>query len=601
MDADGHDRTSELPDAILGHILSLMPAKAATRTTLLSRRWRHLWEYIWFFPTTLDFTAEFAGRQTPGDFVRNVNRYLKLHLGKKIQRFLVSFARERRFLEDVEKWVEFAVARDVEEFWLEFSAEGLEPDFALDYEDWVGGFMVPQPLFDCVALRVLGLSNCRLSPSPDVARISSLQSLRSLSLTRVDVTSDVLQSVLSECHHLERLLLRDCVHFKSIKLTSTCVKLKQLVLIDCWDIFDLEISAPSMQSLHVSGELMFFNRIRDVTGLADAVISSVDREVFSEQYYDFMRLLSVVAHVEILTICTATLLSVAEGWLEYFAEDVPIPLQNLRELQLLMDYMSLEYLSYIYVFFELFPSPLVERLFVRLPLISEGSKPKEDTVEQPPNVHFGELKVIKMHNFKGTRSEMQLLRFLLENTPALESLVLVAPPKPSTGEGTVGDGARNGRTPVLKFMEVMNMRILQGPVLALPRVSVAVQIAIWSPRVISGYLPSLFGPGMAYRTDPVRSTLWLRLHKLCLRIVGPSTEQRTQLLNSGLGYRTTELAYRTGNLLAPPANNNSPLARVIDNGPIAGTPATAQEVANLRGLVQQLVGVCQGLQAQLAR
>ncbi|MQL72688.1 hypothetical protein Taro_005030 [Colocasia esculenta] len=200
-----------------------------------------------------------------------------------------------------------------------------------------------------------------------------------------------------------------------------------------------------------------------------------------------------------------------------------------------------------------------------------------------------------------------------------------------------------------------------------------------SPGVISGYPPRLFGPGMAYRTDPVRSVLRPRLHKLCLRTAGPSTEQRARLLNNGLGYRTGNLlgTFRPRESMQPFApsrrlpstptfvfplypsegpfgfgpNRESPpyiwhrlwerhqpwlvdipltrtlaigqralashawarvikpllpttklpLVGVIDNGPTAGTPTVAQKVAELWGLVQQLVGICQGLQAQLAR
>ncbi|MQM21689.1 hypothetical protein Taro_054734 [Colocasia esculenta] len=213
-DASSHDRISELPDPILDHILSLMPAKAATHTTILSQRWSHLWDYIWCSATTPDFAAEFAARQTPDDFVCN--------------RFLVSFPAVNCFFPDVEKRVEFAVAKDVEELWLEFSSQGQETYFCGDFENWVCGFRIPHQLFDCIPLRVLGLNNCGLSPSPG---IPGLHSLRSLSLTRVDVTTDMLHIILSKCLHLERLLLRDCVHFNSLKLTCPYIKLKQLVLV----------------------------------------------------------------------------------------------------------------------------------------------------------------------------------------------------------------------------------------------------------------------------------------------------------------------------------------------------------------------------------
>ncbi|CAM0947574.1 unnamed protein product [Alopecurus aequalis] len=39
----GTDRIGALPDGILHHLLSFLPAQAAVRTCLLARRWRHLW------------------------------------------------------------------------------------------------------------------------------------------------------------------------------------------------------------------------------------------------------------------------------------------------------------------------------------------------------------------------------------------------------------------------------------------------------------------------------------------------------------------------------------------------------------------------------
>ncbi|CAM0947458.1 unnamed protein product [Alopecurus aequalis] len=39
----GTDRISSLPDHILHHILSFLPAQAAVQTCVLARRWRHLW------------------------------------------------------------------------------------------------------------------------------------------------------------------------------------------------------------------------------------------------------------------------------------------------------------------------------------------------------------------------------------------------------------------------------------------------------------------------------------------------------------------------------------------------------------------------------
>jgi hypothetical protein len=44
--SDGdEDRTGDLPDGILHHILGSLPARDAARTCVLARRWRHLWKF----------------------------------------------------------------------------------------------------------------------------------------------------------------------------------------------------------------------------------------------------------------------------------------------------------------------------------------------------------------------------------------------------------------------------------------------------------------------------------------------------------------------------------------------------------------------------
>jgi hypothetical protein len=46
MESGGAQRMGALPDDLLHHVLSFLPAHEAVRTCLLARRWRHLWKSV---------------------------------------------------------------------------------------------------------------------------------------------------------------------------------------------------------------------------------------------------------------------------------------------------------------------------------------------------------------------------------------------------------------------------------------------------------------------------------------------------------------------------------------------------------------------------
>ncbi|PNT63967.1 F-box/FBD/LRR-repeat protein At5g22660 [Brachypodium distachyon] len=44
--SSGDDRISALPDGVLEHILGFLPAESAVQTSVLARRWRHVWTFM---------------------------------------------------------------------------------------------------------------------------------------------------------------------------------------------------------------------------------------------------------------------------------------------------------------------------------------------------------------------------------------------------------------------------------------------------------------------------------------------------------------------------------------------------------------------------
>ncbi|KAM0921939.1 hypothetical protein ACQ4PT_006498 [Festuca glaucescens] len=103
--AAGVDRIGALPDEILHHLLSFLPAQEAVRTCVLARGWRHLWKF-----TTGLRIVEFEGARSVQDVRKFVDYLLILRGDGGLNTFEVELS---EFSEDdvlyVNLWTRFAV------------------------------------------------------------------------------------------------------------------------------------------------------------------------------------------------------------------------------------------------------------------------------------------------------------------------------------------------------------------------------------------------------------------------------------------------------------------------------------------------------------
>ncbi|KAM3407077.1 hypothetical protein ACQJBY_000873 [Aegilops geniculata] len=212
--SDG-DLISKLPDDILGTIISLLPTKDGARTQAIARRWRPLWRSA---PLNLHASYHLCSKQFkrlsvvsrilsdhPGPARRFVFRLVRLHKAKK---------RHAEEAAQIEKWFHSRALRNLKEL-----------DISFDLLDYVHEKLYPLPP-----------SVFRLAPTLLVARISvcefpkeithslSFPLLKQLILRRVSICEDVFRGVLSACHLLESLELKEIRDTNCLRISSATLR-----------------------------------------------------------------------------------------------------------------------------------------------------------------------------------------------------------------------------------------------------------------------------------------------------------------------------------------------------------------------------------------
>ncbi|KAJ4892031.1 putative F-box/LRR-repeat protein [Raphanus sativus] len=228
--SDGVDSISFLPDVILQSILSSLPIKIAIKTSILSKRWRHVWSetpclYLdWFMP-----------RGPKGDIV---NKILDRYKARKMMSFELS-ADMRDDIPYVDRWIEFAMSRNVENMSLEFDYRG-------DHKCYVPDFFYISNSFKQLSVELffsdLNLPSCSVSWT----------SLKMLSLRSCKISEECIDKILSGCPILESLTLYFCGKLMVLDLSKS-LSLRTLVIErNVWVPGPTHIVAPHIHCLRLS-------------------------------------------------------------------------------------------------------------------------------------------------------------------------------------------------------------------------------------------------------------------------------------------------------------------------------------------------------------
>lgn len=236
------DRISELPDAVLHHILFLLPIKTVAQTSVLSKRWRSLWSS---FPD-LDFTtlSPFLPKTSKlqsqnckeSDFITQVLNHREKHSDIRILRF-----RARLSFSRLNGLIRLAIRHKVQVLDVEVFTE--------DY------FNFPRCVIASDSLRVFKLKSWkpgfRLPPSSVMT--SGFRSLQSLSLSRITLCNQPsLSDMFSESSFLvlKKLSLDTCFGLKHLRVG--CRALQDLTLENCFELQGLDVSGSNLETCRIA-------------------------------------------------------------------------------------------------------------------------------------------------------------------------------------------------------------------------------------------------------------------------------------------------------------------------------------------------------------
>jgi hypothetical protein len=229
------DHLSDLPDAILVSILSLIRLDEAARCTVLASRWRRI-----FSPTLLDFNANMPVRL---DIIGTVESILAAHPTAPVRSFRAVLRYIPREKEDlpIGDWLQELGRRGVEELSLDF-----------DFRDW--HHKIPASLFDCSSLKRLRASFCTFPDVPKAAAAAApgpaLARLTEIELCCVAISDDSVNFLLLQCTALERLKMSVMSKLGRVHVQSPSLK----VLDSDGNFGELFVEyAPNLESMYKQG------------------------------------------------------------------------------------------------------------------------------------------------------------------------------------------------------------------------------------------------------------------------------------------------------------------------------------------------------------
>ncbi|KAM3201652.1 F-box/FBD/LRR-repeat protein [Capsicum annuum] len=413
VDDTEEDYLSKLPDDVLRSILGNLTVRDAARTTTLSTRWKYL-----FASTQLQQQPTFRFKCTnmSGDrhlahshcsynqekdkFMNGLYQFLRLCSGRTVDSIELRCCFVREFPSAFSHWFQSLSRISVQSLHLSFECfhyRARKFKFSLE--------ALSQ------SLEHLILSSCVVLSSPSVR----FNSLTTLVLCSVVLTSGHLEGVLSSCSNLKKLTIDISELPSKLQLTGTVI---DVLILECVGVKEIDLHAACLRTLvcKINNDVTFFFSF---VPMLENVMVSRCFQLFKYSYIFGDRARDLPNQVKSLT-------------LQFFADQDSFPIANPTEMKTFRKLTNLRLIPLtshgILQIFELSrllgDFPLLQSLtFAVFKVVSLTERTRSR--RPPPSLKgHNRLKEVIYYGFDGSEIEMEFVVYILKCAIVLEQVFL---------------------------------------------------------------------------------------------------------------------------------------------------------------------------------
>ncbi|XP_075665777.1 F-box/LRR-repeat protein At3g26922-like [Castanea sativa] len=369
-----NDRISDLPECLLIHILSFLPTQTAMATSILSKRWKHVWTHV----PVLDVESENL------DSVQSV---FDQHKAPYLQCCSLTYKFCSCCYRLVLRWINNLASRKVEQLDLEMHTDG--------HKSHKSCLELPHRVFSCSTLVFLSLRGVRIDPPSSF----QLPCLKKLDLYQVFYESDPFVRLLSGCPVLEDLSFDRDFSDKDSEVH-----------------YLVEINAPALEYFSFDGHLSDFVFLEKLDNLvrAEVNICTFEPKDHEEEecYVDrVFKLLAALYNVKFLSFFTGHSECLSNG------STYPSQFQNLLRLDFKVNTWNWHVLQDL-----LKNSPNLEVLDVtNMSTGPTGSLLGWKKSPNDPLFLSSHLTTFYLREVKGLEHEMEFVKYILKEAGVLKS------------------------------------------------------------------------------------------------------------------------------------------------------------------------------------